>query len=335
MKRYDAADYLYVSAYLKCLEKYLLTREKVEKMLESKTPGDALKVLYELNYGSVLDELPAAEYETLLSRELEKTYALVASLAPEPEYLMIFLYPNDYHNIKALLKAELAGVSADDFLTGAGSVPLPDLASLVRERNYPSMREEMAKGIREAIELYGATGDPQSIDLICDKACYREINIEAAKTGHAFVRGYVRLRIDTINLKSFVRARDMGKPRNFFTKVYIDGGDIPEQLFLSCYKETPEQFADKLKIYGLDTLLLESVKMMEKAGLYTALEKQCENLLTEYMRKTKFIAYGIETLFSYVSARESDVRTARLIMAGKLANIEPGVIRERLRDTYA
>lgn len=48
------------------------------------------------------------------------------------------------------------------------------------------------------------------MDLICDRECYADI-LEAAKaSGSSFVTGYVRLLIDTINLKTFVRAEKDG-----------------------------------------------------------------------------------------------------------------------------
>jgi len=89
-------DYTFASAYMKSREKYLLTQEKAEKMIDCKTPADALKVLYELDYGDGGDEVPPAEFETLLSRELEKTYSLILSLAPDPACFAVFLYPNDW-----------------------------------------------------------------------------------------------------------------------------------------------------------------------------------------------------------------------------------------------
>ena len=44
-------DYLFLSTRVKALERSLLTRERMERMLESRTAEDAAKVLHECGYG--------------------------------------------------------------------------------------------------------------------------------------------------------------------------------------------------------------------------------------------------------------------------------------------
>ena len=48
-------DYVFATARVRSVEKNLLTREKVEKMVDSKTPADALKVLYDSDYDNHRD----------------------------------------------------------------------------------------------------------------------------------------------------------------------------------------------------------------------------------------------------------------------------------------
>lgn len=334
MKKYKSNDYIFVTTYIRCKEKYLLTREKAERMLDSKTPDDAMKVLYEMNYGEGLDDVSAADFEKLLSLELKKTYEMVMSLAPEQDYFTHFLYPADYHNVKVLLKSEFSGGTSDDILMDVGSVATATLTELVQTRKYFGMREEMAKDIQDAVETFGTTRDPQIIDLILDKACYRDINLEVAKLKNDFITGYIELKIDVANLKSFIRAKEMKKPWDFFSKIYIDGGKIPERLFINNYDETPEQFSDRLEAYDLSTLMQESSQMLKDTGRFTVLEKLCDNLLVEYMKRSKYVAFGIEPLVGYLVGKENEVKAVRIIMAGKLAGISADLIRERMRETY-
>ena len=333
MGKYKNDDYLFATAYMRCREKFFLTSEKVDKMLDSKTPDDALKVLYDLEYGDGTEVSPR-EFEVLLSKELEKTYGLILPLVPYPEFFSIFLYPNDYHNIKVLLKAEFLGTHQEDILTDTGSVPLARLTDLVRNRNYTDMRLEMAKGIQEVIDTYATSQDPQVIDLILDRVCYEEINLTTAQLKNNFVRGYIALKIDAINLKSFVRAKEMKKPWDFFANIFIEGGNIPERLFISGYDEALEQFAEKLGIYGFSQILLEGALMIKETGRFTALEKLCDNHIVDYAREAKYVAYGIQPLIGYLVAKENEIKTARIIMAGKLANIPTEQITERIRSAY-
>ncbi len=335
MKKYKSTDYLFASGCIKSLEKNLMTHEKMEKMLESKTPEDALKVLYELNYGDGSDEVSAAQFEKLLAQEHTKAYKTVMDVAPETGYFVVFLYPNDYHNLKTLLKAEFLGIEADDLLTDRGSIPLADLVDAFHNRTYSAMRDIMAQGVQEVLDTYGTTQDPQCVDLILDKACYADMNQAAAGMKNDFVKGYVALSIDTTNLKSFVRAREMQKPWDFFSKIYIEGGSISERTFINSYEEPLDQFAEKLNVYGLQEVLEEGAAMIKETGRFTALEKLCDNAVIDYVKDAKYIPYGLQPLVGYIVAKENEIKTARIIMAGKLAGISPDLLRERVRNTYA
>ena len=72
-----------------------------------------------------------------------------------------------------------------------------------------------------------------------------------------------------------------------------------------------------------------------RTGRVTVLEKLCDNFLMSYIAEAKYITYGIEPLVAHIAAKENEIRTVRIILAGKLAGIPTGQIRERVRDTYA
>ena len=334
MKKYRSEDYIFAATYMRSREKYLLTHEKAERMLDGKTPDDALKVLSELQYGDDTEEVAPSEFEKLLTAELAKTYEMVMELAPEKEYFNLFLYQNDYHNAKVLLKAEFSGAPGEELLLEAGTVPPAELAEKIQNRSWFGLRDEMSRGIQEVIETFGTTQDPQTVDLILDKACYKDINSEVAKLKNDFIKGYIELKIDTTNIKSFIRAKEMDKAWDFFSKIYIEGGKVPERVYISNYDETPEQFSERLVAYGLQALLFESAQKIKETGRFTVMEKLCDNLLMDYVKESKYVPFGVEPLVSYILARESEIKTVRIIMAGKLAGISAELIRERVRNTY-
>ena len=328
-------QYIYPCTYVRCLEKNLLTREKADKMLAAGTLQEAMQVLYEMGYGDSLEDPGSSDFESLLSLAFGKASAMILRMAPRKECFAVFLYPHDYHNAKTLLKAEFLGIDAASLLSENGSIPAANLADMIRNRSYTEMRPPMARGIGEVIEAYGTSKDPQLIDLILDKACYQDIYAEAVRLKNDFVKGYVKLKIDTINLKTWLRTRQMKKPWDFFKSIFIDGGNIPESLFHDGYEMNTEHFGDKLWKFGLETVFLEGAAELQEYGRFTVLEKLCDDLLTRYMQDAKYISYGIEPLIAYMAAVENDIRTARIILSGKLAGLGPEIIRERIRDTYA
>ena len=325
---------MFACAAMTCREKFLLSHEKIDRMLAGRSVPDALRILRELDYDDRVENA-GMEYEKVLLSELEKTYKLVISMVPDETYFDVLLLPNDYHNVKVLLKAEFLEINADDLLIDAGTYPLDELKALVSGRNYSDMSEEMAAGIQSVLETYGTTQDPQVVDLILDKACYRDMSFMARILKMDFINDYLTLKIDTVNLISFARARQMKSTREFFSKIFIEDGNVPEEVFLDCFSENTEKIAEKVAIYGLDSVATEGFQMLEKTGRFTVLEKLCDDLLLSFVETAKQITSGVEPLYAYLLAKESEIKTVRIILAGLFEGLPTEQIRERVRNTYA
>ncbi len=428
MAKINDRDYVFATACVRSGEKNMLSHDKIEKMVESKNPEEALKVLTEMEYGGAIPDVKPQDFEVLLTREHKRTYEFVKSIVrknPEealkvltemeyggaipdvkpqdfevlltrehkrtyefvksivhdPEYFNIFLYQSDYHNIKVILKAEFLGTDPEPFFMGSGSIdtkdlvnmvrerdfvgmstemkdaivilkaeflgtdPEPffmgsgsidtkDLVNMVRERDFVGMSTEMKDAIEEVLDVFGRTKDPQQVDIILDKACYKDMIRLAEKSENTYLKGYVKLLIDTINLRIFVRMRRMNKSWDFFSKVFIEGGNITEKFFIAGYDEQLETFAEKLVSYGLSDVLAESIPMLKESGSFTMLEKLCDNRLMEYVKDSRYKSFGIEAIVGYILAKENEIKAARIIMAGNLAGLPSDRIRERLRVSY-
>ncbi|HBF8938183.1 TPA: V-type ATPase subunit, partial [Clostridioides difficile] len=67
---------------------------------------------------------------------------------------------------------------------------------------------------------------------------------------------------------------------------------------------------------------------------FTVFEKLCDDYLMEYVRGAKFKPLTLEPLIAYLYAKESEIKTIRIILTSKLNNIDADTIKERLRDAY-
>ena len=328
------ADYIYACARVRANEKNLLTHDQLNMMAESKTAEDAMKMLQDAQYGEGGEVQRPSAYERLLLQETERLYRLMKEVAPGEKSFRIFFYPFDYHNIKTLLKAEFLEVDGRGSLMEGGTIDPAAMAVLVKERNYTGMTPHMRKAVEESIDAHARTGDPQSIDLICDRECYADISLEAKKTGNLFVQGYVRLLIDTVNLKTFARARQIRQPWSFFASAFLPGGEISEKTFVAGYEEPLQQFAGRIGTSPLAQAAEEGAAGIRESGSFTVLEKLCDDALIKYIKDAKYISVGIEPLVAYIAAKQMEIKSVRIVMAGKLAGISSELLRERLRETY-
>jgi len=327
-------DYVFASSRVRSVEKNMLTREKADSMIDSKTPEDAIKILFDIGYGDGTESVKPEHFGALLSDEIKKTYSFIRGIAPDEKDLYAFLYPYDYHNMKVLLKAEFSETDPEPFLIDVGTIGAAQLAIMVRERNFVGMTSKMKEALLEAVDVFSRTGDPQTIDFIMDKACYTEMTEAAEESGSSFIQGYVKLLIDTINLKTFVRLRQMGKSWDLFSQVFLDGGNIQEKIFINGYDEPYEQFTDKMIPYGLTAAMAEGGAMIRESGRFTALERLCDNRLIDYAKNAKYVSFGIEPLAAYLIAKEGEIRTVRIVMTGLLQKLSREMIAERVRETY-
>ena len=81
--------------------------------------------------------------------------------------------------------------------------------------------------------------------------------------------------------------------------------------------------------------LIFAVRAAMSGGALTAFELLCDNALMDYIRAAKLRSFGAAHVSAYLAAMENETTAARMILTGRLAGLQPAVIRERLRETYA
>ena len=105
-------NYAYAVARIRANELQLFSNQLVEQLLATKSYDECLRMLLDKGWGDeAAAGIPTAE--ELLSGEREKTWALIGELCEDMSPFDVFLYANDYHNLKAAIK--LVCTNTDDF----------------------------------------------------------------------------------------------------------------------------------------------------------------------------------------------------------------------------
>ena len=221
-KKLKDTDYLFISTYLRSREKNLLTAARMERMIDAPTADEAGKVLQEIGYGE-FSATSDRELGQALAQEREALFQDLYRYVPDKAVVDVFKVKYDYHNLKALLKAQAMGIDGERLLLDAGRVPAASLERAVREGDFDSLPETLRKAAKEAHEVLGATGDPQLSDFVLDRAYYEEMLSSARSTRSDFLVRYVQVTIDAANLRSAVRTLRMKKGGDFLKKVLFEG----------------------------------------------------------------------------------------------------------------
>lgn len=330
-KRIKDTDYLFLSTYTHVLETTLLTHARMERMLEAPTDADALRVLVECGYPE-LSVIDVDGVNHMLAKMRDRVFGDLYAIVPDPRLLDVFKIKYDYHNAKALLKAEAMGTDAERLLVDVGRYAPALLTQRVREKSDAGLSEYLAQAITEARELLGTTRDPQRADFVLDKFCFLEMEALARETGSDFLVGYVRAQVDLANLKSLVRVLRMGKSPDYLSEVLFEGGTISADALLRMARK-----GDKLESIYAATPYADAAEAGQSAvsgGRLTDFERLCDNTLMDYLVQAKTVPFGEQVLIGYLGARESELTAVRIIMTGRLAGLKADLIRERLREAY-
>lgn len=316
---------------LRAREPKLLTRERAERMLDAGSFDECAKLLSDCGYAD-MSAMSAKEIEGYLSSRRDEVFAEMEKLAPDGGVVDVFRMKYDYHNAKVLVKAEAVGQDAARLLSRSGRFAPEKLTELYTEENLGQLPALFAAAVADAKSVLARTANPQLADFILDRAYFAEIRAAAQSADCPFLAGYAAILTDSTNLKSAVRTLRMGKDLEFMDSALIPGGSVSADRIVAA--------GDKESITALfaNTLLERAAAIGAEAvegGSMTAFELACDNAVTEYLRAAKLVSYGPEALIAYLAAAESEITAVRMILTGRLAGIDPDVIRERLRDMYA
>ena len=332
MAKFKDTDYLAVSARVRAMENHLLTAEQYEQLINAKSDDEESKLLQSFGYGQLEPKHPEAIDADLVAVRAEALEELATGM-PSPGDLDVFKIKYDYHNVKALLKAEAMNVSPGEMLTDLGRVSVEEMFLAHKERDGSNLPGHIDDAAREGYDILSATRDPQLSDIAVDKWYFVDLLETAEKTGSDFLVGYIRLMIDAANLRTLVRTLRMGKNADFLRGVLFDGGSMaPEELL----RVSANSGGGLAELYA-PTILAAAAAAGAKTlsgGLLTEFEKDCDDALNAYLEEARLIPFGEAPVLAYLAARETEYTNLRIILMGRMAGVPADVIRSRLRAVY-
>ncbi|MEG1730178.1 MAG: V-type ATPase subunit [Oscillospiraceae bacterium] len=325
-------DYLFLSAMLNAREPKLLTRERMERMLDAPSFDEAAKLLIDCGFED-MSGMNAKQLDEGLAAHRARVFEELYRLIPEPEIVDTFCLKYDYHNAKVLIKSESANVDGAYLMSSSGRVPPQALMDAYHSEELRDLPKRLADALSEARSIMKRTENPQLADFVLDRAYYEEMGEIAEKLYSPFLREYVRLSVDGANLRALVRTLRIGRGADFLETALIGGGSIPTKKLVQLVADKE----DFVPLYAY-TPFEEAAKLGDaaaKGGKLTEFELCCDNALNIYFAKAKQTNFGAPTVIAYIATMENEITAARMILTGKLSGVDSQIIRERLRDINA
>lgn len=317
-------DYIYAVSRIRSKELSLLNRQDMDQLLACKTYEECMRMLTDKGWG----DGTANAAETMIAAEEKKTWALIHELTDDLSVFDVLLYPTDYNNLKAAIKCVITGAEPVNVFLPGGRIEPEVMLKCVRESDFSALPDGMAQAADEAYHTLLQTEDGQLCDVILDKACMLGVLEEAKHSKNKLLKDYAELTVTAADIKIALRACKTGKSRVFLDAALapcdtLDVGTLAaascngmDELFAYLYKTAYSAAADKLK---------ES---------YSAFEKWCDDSVISLIKEQKSEHFTIGSLFAYVLARKNEIASVRIILSGKLNELDGEMIRQRVREMY-
>lgn len=316
--------YTYAVARIRSKELDLLGKSVIEQLLACSKYEDCLQILADKGWGKNSDE----SVEQLLAGEREKTWNLISELVEDMSVFDVFLYENDYHNLKAAVKQVYTGKEVPNIYISQGTVPAEIIYKAITEQDYTLLPEHMRSCAEEAYEVQLHTGDSQLCDVIIDKAALDVIYNQGKNSGNELLSEYAEIKVAAADIKIALRALKTGKKKDFLERALASCESLDKnQLIQSVLSGEKEIYK-----YLETTVYLDAVEEIKKSP--SAFEKWCDNLLIERIKPQKYNPFSLSPLAAYILARENEIKSVRILLSGKQNELAEDSIRERLREMY-
>ena len=323
-KKVKNTEYLTLSAMLRAREARMLTKERAERLLTEPSYADAARSLTDCGYED-LSGADTAGINRALEQRRAAEIADVYEMVPHKAVAELFRLKYEYHNAKVLVKNGGGGSRAQALFSPCGRSSLEEMLKAYETGENSDLPEELVQALTEAKVTLARTGSPQMADFVLDKALYAEMSALASSLGDEYILGYVRLLIDSVNVRTGYRVRLSGTKGDKLSMALIPGGSVDCAAILRSIDSK-----DAFSQLWASTAFAGAVNEESM----TAFERSADNAVNAYLADSERIAFGPAAVLGYLAAVENEITAIRIILTGRLTGIETKLLRERLRDSY-
>ncbi len=316
--------FLYQNAQIKSRESKLLTQQGVQRLLDASDTREASRALAELGFGT-----DGENFDVVFKRAEDENIALLKEMN-EGGALDAFLIESDYTNLKILLKAFVSGLKAETFAPD-GLFEVGFLQNAIETGEVAVLPKQMQEIILKTQEaLAGGQISAHKLDIDVDKTQYAH-QLELCKKSGKVAKEYFEKRIDYLNISSFERARRLNLDQSFFEECFINGGKIALTTFQSVWELHGEELLKPFK----ETAYFEDLKALDEGGKLVVFEAKTDDSLLKVWKSEKDDLYSIAPIVAFYMSRKTELKIAKLIVAGVKNRVAPQIIKERMRELYA
>ena len=328
----DDQEYAYETGVIRVLETRFVDQMHLSRMLEAKGYNAAFSLLHDTTYGKHMKD--KTDFDAVLEDEYKYFLAFFEKSCKNEYVLTYYKSRYDIHNLKMFVKSGLAETELDSsMLSPYGTIPADIFIKAFDPEEEISLPEPYKTFNDRALTFYEESKDIEMLDIYLDSLYFRWRHELIKKSKNLFLINLDRENLTLTNLKSFARIVYF-KNNTSLENIFLDSGFIEKSFFTEHFSEGLNQIWHYLKNTPYERIVKDGYSSVVKEGSFTLLEKLCENRMIDIARSTKSAIFGVEIVYSFMMAKENEIRTLRIILSGKKNNVPRKIIENRLPERY-
>lgn len=322
-------DHTYTNGVIAVKEKSLL-REKLLRFAEL-SAEDAFRALLESGFGSGAEAESIYEFEKLVARDEKETDDFIREYAPDKASLAYFFSERDFHNAKAMLKAQYLLSDAEKMLAPAGLIPVPELLAAIRGEDYAALGEELGKAAERVAALFagareaGTAVSGAEVGAIFEKALHAHLT--KVCRGNGFLKKMLRDKADKQNILTAFRSETAEQAERF----YFEGGKISFRTLSKLFTADGEKRERALAESGQEAFARLCFEAEREGKPFASAEKALASCETDYFTERRFELKNSQPFLYYVFRRRKENENVRILFVCLLAGMKENEIKNRLR----
>ncbi len=305
-------NYAYAVANVRAVETRLLSKAFMEQLTDATDIDDVKRILGDSGVDGFEDYMV-------------KTWEFLKEIAPDTKCLEFLIVKNDFHNLKAIIKGIVSSTDGREFCIRPCVLDIDELYEKLTQKEFEQLPKWISKTAQESYGLLTSTMDGQLFDMFIDKASLEAVADFAQLAESDFASNLAEMTVALADIKVAVRIAGTKKRTSFL-----------DNAFCNCDTLNIEELK-KAVLKGKDAVL-EYICQTKYSNLSDKslgeLERECDNIVMEYLQGARNVSLGPEPLICYYYARETEWKMLRIISSAKHTELDSNVIRERMRELY-
>jgi V/A-type H+-transporting ATPase subunit C len=323
----DDWRYIVETAQIRVLEMQMFSRTTLLDVANSENLEQAVELLASTEYAVSHSGRDFSEVEDVLRLRRKAVRELFAELMIDKPIVELFKTRDDFANLRLALRRALTERPLGTDYSDEGNVAAELFKAVFEEENYGLFPDYMAEAAEKAVLAYYKDKDIRRIDYVIDRFQAGYNLKKARRLKSIFLLGLFRIQIDLTNIRTLLRLKFTESEQR---DVFLEGGFIGLERLKMGLGVGYEALGSLFFVTPNHRVVETGANYLASDKSFLALERQCEEYLTGFLKTTIQITVGPQPIIAYLLAKENEIRTVRLILTAKKNSLDTKLILDRM-----